>query len=153
VVAVSLKNNTSTAGTIAPATGQGSNVTSGAGTLNTGGGTTTTTGGGGTTAPALTCRLTSPNAPRNGQITIHGTGLDETARVSIGGEHAPLIRVRGSGNGRHLQGRVPRTSNGGEVTVTQGGQTVVCGTLRVVATQATQGRGQGNTGNPGGGRR
>ena len=117
---------------------------------DTGGGDT---GGGDSEEPAFECRLASPNAPRNGQITVHGATLDDTATVTIGGDDAAVIRVRGEGNGRHLQARVPRDSDGGEVQVTMNEQTVTCGTLTIRGAGATTGRGQGDRGNPGGGPR
>jgi hypothetical protein len=75
----------------------------------------------------LTCRLDAPRAPMGGVVTITGTGFGAGAQVSIGGSLASVVS---QAQGR-VQVRVPGSSGGGMVRVTQGQRSANCGTLPI----------------------
>jgi hypothetical protein len=79
-------------------------------------------------AAALTCRAEDSVRPRGAVLVIHGTGFSPSTTVQIGGHNAAVRQVHAG----HIQVEVPRETGGGLVVVTSNGQSINCGTVRLV---------------------
>ena len=66
--------------------------------------------------------------PRGAQLMIQGNGFGADTRVQIGGQFAPIVRTSAT----QAVVQVPNDSPGGVVSVTSGGQTVSCGSVRTM---------------------
>lgn len=75
----------------------------------------------------LSCSIDGPRAPEGGMINVRGV-FSQGARVQIGGRNAVVVNRAGN----QLRVRVPGSSGGGMVRVTDGGRSVDCGHLEVI---------------------
>lgn len=81
-------------------------------------------------AAAITCTLGASEAPRGGQLDLHGEGFGATPVVRIGGKVTRILRR----NATDIRVQIPRDSNGGSVTVQAGATTGECGSLTIIGT-------------------
>lgn len=78
----------------------------------------------------MTCSLLANEAPRGGQLDLHGEGFGATPVVRIGGKVTRILRR----NATDIRVQIPRDSNGGSVTVHAGSESTECGTLTIIGT-------------------
>ncbi len=83
-----------------------------------------------TDKPAFTCTLVTTEAPRGGQLDVHGDNFGATPVLRIGGKVTRILRR----NTTDIRVQIPTDSNGGSVTVQSNGTTVECGTLTIIGT-------------------
>jgi len=78
----------------------------------------------------ISCSLIASEAPRGGQLDLHGEGFGATLVVRIGGKVARILRR----NATDIRVQIPRDSAGGSVTVHAGATTGECGSLTIIGT-------------------
>jgi hypothetical protein len=81
-------------------------------------------------AATITCSLVANEAPRGGQLDVHGDGFGATPVVRIGGKVTRILRR----NATEIRVQIPRDSDGGAVTVHAGGAVGECGSLTIIGT-------------------